>query len=87
MIGALHRTLHAIALAEAESVLQIQFDASPIDGQEWVTAPTQLCTKSGGTETWFGGAVRSADANRRRVTRSRLGGTRPDVHGDDTIAA
>ena len=41
-IGALHHTLHSLALSDAERASSCQFDASPIDGEEWVTAPQQL---------------------------------------------
>lgn len=63
-IGALHHTLHSLALSDAESASSCQFDASPIDGEEWVTAPQQLVEEVFGeivTRTWYGGAVRTAD--------------------------
>ena len=60
-VGALHRTLHSLALAECEAVEQQQFDGSPVEGEEWVTAPQQLRRADGMTETWFGGAARCAD--------------------------
>ena len=59
-IGALHHTLHAIALAECDGA-DCQFDATPMDGEEYVASPQQLRSADGSSETWYGGAVRTAD--------------------------
>ena len=66
-IGALHRTVHALASSAAKTVRSVQFDASPCDGEEWIVAPEQLVTEVFGedevetVETWYGGAMRTAD--------------------------